>query len=281
MFWRKFRAASEAATKEWSMASHSRFLADISFADVAASIGENAILCLPLGASEQHGPHLPLSTDTIIAAEVTRAMIAHWGERFDLWALPPVSLGLSREHQWAPGTMSLSIATYTALLRDIAASIVSTVPARNLVLVNGHGGNQGFLHPFVYELQHDFGLNVAVIHPLSLAAEEGAHALPDIHAGCDETALMLVFAPHLVQAARWTGHQAVPDAAAIRATILQPGVIWPWSSGDERIAECGVIGDPAGATAERGRELLTRIVERAGPVFERLRDTSPAPAKLA
>jgi creatinine amidohydrolase len=255
------------------MVPHSRFIADHVFADVAASVGENAILCLPLGATEQHGPHLPLSTDTVIATEVTRALVAHWGERFDLWALPALSLGLSREHEWAPGTMSLSIATYTALLRDVAAAIVRAFPARNLILVNGHGGNQGFLQPFVYELQHDFGLNVAVLHPLSLVAEEGAHALPDIHAGRDETALMLVFAPRLVQAERWTGHKAAPEAAAIRTSIMQPGVIWPWSSGDKRIAEAGVIGDPADATPERGHWLLTRIIERAGPILARLRDT--------
>ncbi len=87
----------------------SRLLGELTYQEATRAISERSILCLPLGAIEQHGPHLPLNTDVIVAEGVTRRILDRWGERLDLWQLPTLSIGLSREHDWAAGTLSLSI----------------------------------------------------------------------------------------------------------------------------------------------------------------------------
>src|SRR5512133_3751236 len=97
-----------------------RSVADLTFPEVSGRLRESSVLCLPIGAIEQHGAHLPLNTDVIVAEELTRRIIARWGDEFDLWQLPTVSVSLSREHDWAPGTLSLGIQTFVALMRDMA-----------------------------------------------------------------------------------------------------------------------------------------------------------------
>src|SRR5262245_28082742 len=112
-------------------AATSRVLGELTFHD-ARAIKESSILCLPLGAIEQHGAHLPLDTDVVVAEGVTARLLQRWGEEFDLWQLPTLSIGLSREHDWAAGTLSLSIHGFTAYMRDLAAAVVRALPSRNL-----------------------------------------------------------------------------------------------------------------------------------------------------
>src|SRR5215472_6211610 len=114
-----------------------RSLGALTFPEVSGKLKPSSILCLPLGATEQHGPHLPLNTDVVIAEGLTRRIVARWGEEFDLWQLPVIPIGLSREHDWAPGTLSLSIQAFVTLLRELASSVVRALPARNFAIVNG------------------------------------------------------------------------------------------------------------------------------------------------
>ena len=93
----------------------SRLIGELTYQDVAKSLKATSILCLPLGSMEQHGPHLPLDTDLVIAEAFTQAIVAKHGDAFDLWQLPALPFGLSREHEWAAGTMSLSVGGMTAL----------------------------------------------------------------------------------------------------------------------------------------------------------------------
>ena len=110
----------------------SRVLGELTFHDAADAIRDTSILCLPLGAIEQHGPHLPLNTDVVVAEGLTGRLLQRWGAEFDLWQLPTLSIGLSREHDWAAGTLSLSIHGFAAYLRDLAGAIERALPARNL-----------------------------------------------------------------------------------------------------------------------------------------------------
>src|SRR6478672_10290234 len=142
-----------------------RFIAQIASPEPAGQQRATSILCLPLGATEQHGPHLPLETDVVVAERLTQRIVARWGDEFDLWQLPALPIGLSREHDWAPGTLSLSIQGFTSMMRDLAQSLVRALPARNLAIVNGHGGNRGILENLLHELRGDFSLNACVIHP--------------------------------------------------------------------------------------------------------------------
>ncbi|MGH6737838.1 MAG: creatininase family protein, partial [Bradyrhizobium sp.] len=91
-------------------------IGELTFLEIPRALKESSIVCLPIGSIEQHGPHLPLNTDVILAEEFTRRIIARWGESMDLWQLPTLAISLAREHEWAPGTLSLSIQGMTALL---------------------------------------------------------------------------------------------------------------------------------------------------------------------
>jgi creatinine amidohydrolase/Fe(II)-dependent formamide hydrolase-like protein len=248
-----------------------------SLRDIADRLKAASTLCLPLGSTEQHGPHLPLDTDTVIAEALTARIVARWGDAYDLWQLPALPVGLSREHAWAPGTVSHSVAAMTDLLRGKADEIVRESPARNVLIVNGHGGNRGILEAVGYELAGDFGLNVCSLHLGALISPVPERGLPEIHAGRDETSVMLALAPDLVRRERMAELSNPPDAAAVRATILDPAVSWPWSSGDPRIADRGVIGDARSASAEHGAAIVERVVEAAGTVLKRLIENRKTP----
>jgi creatinine amidohydrolase len=245
----------------------SRVLGELTSHDAARAIKQTSILCLPLGAIEQHGAHLPLNTDVVVAEGLTGRLLERWGEAFDLWQLPTLSIGLSREHDWAPGTLSLSIHGFAGYLRDLAGTIVRALPARNLAIVNGHGGNRGILENLLHELRGDFGLNAVVLHPFDLAAADPAGA--DVHGGKGETSVMLALAPELVRRDK-IGSGGAPDPKAVQALIFERGTTWGWRSDDARLARDGIIGDPSGATAEFGTALLDRMVAASGPIFTRL-----------
>jgi creatinine amidohydrolase/Fe(II)-dependent formamide hydrolase-like protein len=247
-----------------------RTLAELAFPEVSGRLKTSSILCLPLGAIEQHGAHLPLNTDVIVAEGLTRRIVARWGEEFDLWQLPTLPLGLSREHDWAPGTISLSVASMTALIRDLGREIVRALPTRNLLIVNGHGGNRGILEALGRELRADFGLNICALHTGALMSPAGNAAIPEIHAGKDETSAMLALAPHLVRREAIAALKGSPDGEAVRALILDPATSFPWRSDDPRIAAAGVIGDAREASVEHGQAIVARVVEAAGEALTRL-----------
>jgi creatinine amidohydrolase/Fe(II)-dependent formamide hydrolase-like protein len=246
----------------------SRVLGELTFHD-ARAIKESSILCLPLGAIEQHGAHLPLNTDVIVAEGLTGRLLQKWGEQFDLWQLPTLSIGLSREHDWATGTLSLSIHGFTAYMRDLAAAIVRTLPARNLAIVNGHGGNRGILENLLHELAGDFGLNAVVLHPFDLAGTDPAAV--DVHGARGETSVMLALAPQAVRLDR-IAKGGPPDPKAVQALIFERGTSFPWRTDDARLARDGIVGDAGGATAALGEALIARMVVAAGAALERLRE---------
>ena len=149
--------------------SPSRLIGELTFLQIPNLLRKTSILCLPIGSIEQHGPHLPLNTDVVLAEALTKSIVARWGEILDLWQLPTISISLAREHEWAPGTLSLSVHGITALLRDLGREIARALPARNLAVVNGHGGNKGVLEAVAQDLRADFSLNVCILSPTGLA----------------------------------------------------------------------------------------------------------------
>jgi len=242
----------------------SRQIGELTFLDVSKRLRASSILCMPIGSIEQHGPHLPLNTDVVLAEEYTRRIINRWGESFDLWQLPTLAIGLAREHDWAPGTLSLSIQGMTAFMRDLGREIVRSLPARNLAIFNGHGGNRGILEALAQELRADFGLNICVLHPTTWPELDTKAEVPEIHGGKNETSMMLALAPNLVRREQITQLQRSPNNDA--------AVTWPWTTNEAQIANLGVIGDAQAASAEFGLSLLKQIEEVAGSVFKRLLD---------
>jgi creatinine amidohydrolase len=250
----------------------SRLIGELTFPEISKLVRESSILCLAVGSIEQHGPHLPLNTDVVLAEEFTRRIIARWGESLDLWQLPTLSISLAREHEWAPGTLSLSVQGMTALMRELGREIARALPARNLAIINGHGGNRGILEALILELRAEFGLNVCVMHPSNWVEAGVDVAIPEIHGGKNETSMMLAAVPQLVRRDQMALLKNAPNATAIRTAILDRGVSWPWTTDDKRLADMGVIGDAQAASAEFGMKIFDQVVEKAGGILKQLLD---------
>ncbi|WP_335989976.1 creatininase family protein [Glycomyces sp. MUSA5-2] len=248
-----------------------RALGRLTSFEISDAISADSILCLPIGAQEQHGPHLPLNTDTIIAEQFTALLAQEHGQRFDIWQLPAIQYGLSLEHSWAPGTISLRITSLRSLLEAVITEHLRSTDARRILIVNGHGGNRGLLEPFLRELEHDHGVTGCIIHPIALstiAANDGS--TPEIHAGITETAIMLALAAQDVHLDRIPPHHA-GASARIEEFVLNRGTTWPWSTADDALARVGVIGgDPRKATATMGKAVLGSALHAAERALDNL-----------
>jgi len=247
----------------------SRRLSHLRAPQVTTTLGADSILVQPLGAVEQHGPHLPLNTDLLIAEAVATAAIERVGNDLDVWLLPSLAYTKSDEHAWSPGTIWLSANTLLAVLDDIGRCAAMT-PARRLVFFNGHGGNSALLGVANRSIRRQHGLMTFLAHPTlppdqgsaddadSRPAASRSEAGMGIHAGTDETSLMLHLAPELVD---MTGVATrVPRHLADNRHVRFGGnVSFGWLSDD--FADDGVIGDPTGASAEHGEQLFVAAVE--------------------
>jgi creatinine amidohydrolase len=233
-----------------------RYFADLSGPQVAQQLTSRSILVQPLGAIEQHGPHLPLSTDSVIATAVAEAAVAQVGDELDVWLLPTLEYTKSNEHAWSAGTVWLSATTLLAVLDDLGRCIATTA-AERLVFLNGHGGNSALLNVANRELRLAHGLKTFLAHPgvppdqggVSPASELGM----GVHGGTDETSIMLHLVPHLVDMS--LAERRVPEKIALNQYVRFGGrVSFGWLSND--FFPDGYIGDPTAATAELGKQLF-------------------------
>jgi creatinine amidohydrolase len=238
----------------------SRDLAELRAPELAARLTERSIIVQPVGAVEQHGPHLPYITDTLIAREVAHAAVERVGDELDAWLLPALSYSKSNEHAWSAGTVWLSAETLLAVLRDVGRSL-ARLPARRLVFLNGHGGNSALLQVANRELRLAHRLMVFTAHPGLPADQGGASPATElgmgIHGGEDETSLVLHLRPDLVDMSLATRN--VPEELAANQYVRFGGrVSFGWLSND--FGPDGHIGDPTAATPERGAELFEGAV---------------------
>ena len=234
----------------------SRHLADLSGPEVERRLSAQSILVQPLGAIEQHGPHLPLSTDLLIATAVAEAAVGEVGEEVEAWLLPPLAYTKSNEHAWSQGTIWLSATTLLSVLDDIGRSVAMTA-ARRLVFMNGHGGNSTLVGTANRELRLHHGLMTFLTHPgvppdQGGRSAEGEHGM-GVHGGTDETSVMLHLAPHLVDMSQ--AQRRIPQGLIGNTYVKFGGrVSFGWLSND--FFDDGYIGDPTAATAEYGKELF-------------------------
>ena len=222
---------------------------------------DRSIIVQPLGAVEQHGPHLPLSTDSVVATAVAEAAVARVGDELDVWLLPTLEYTKSNEHAWSPGTVWLSATTLLAVLDDLGRCIATT-PAKRLVFLNGHGGNSALLNVANRELRLHHGLMTFLAHPGMPADQGGASPAGElgmgVHGGTDETSMMLHLAPHLVDMT--LAQRRVPEAMADNRYVRFGGrVSFGWLSND--FHPDGYIGDPTQADAALGRTLFEGAVQ--------------------
>jgi creatinine amidohydrolase len=237
-----------------------RRLADLRAPQIGHELSASSVIVQPLGAIEQHGPHLPFSTDAVIAERVAEAAMARVGDELDVWLLPTLAYTKSNEHAWSAGTIWLSATTLLAVLDDVGRCVAAT-PARKLVFMNGHGGNSALVGVANREIRLAHGLMTFLAHP-SLPADQGGASDPGelgmgIHGGTDETSLMLHLAPDLVDMSAATRN--VPEELADNRSVRFGGPVgFGWLSSD--FGPDGHIGDPTTATTERGADLFDGAV---------------------
>ena len=248
-----------------------RLLANLRAPDIERRLDARSIIIQPLGATEQHGPHLPFSTDMLVAQRVAEAAVERVGDEVDAWLLPGLAYTKSNEHAWSAGTIWLSATTLLAVLDDIGRC-VATTPAKRLVFMNGHGGNSTLVGTANREIRLHHGLMTFLTHPgvppdqggTSPASEHGM----GVHGGTDETSVMLYLAPHLCDMS--TAERRIPEGMIENKYVRFGGsVSFGWMSND--FFDDGYIGDPTVATAERGKELFEGSVTAFG---EALREIS-------
>lgn len=197
---------------------------------------------VPVGSTEQHGPHLPLDTDTVIATAVATAATDTLGERGrQAIVAPAIAYGSSGEHQDFAGTSSIGTGVLHHVLVELTRSMASW--AARVVFVNAHGGNATALRSAVAQLVHE-GHDVAWV----ACATEGV----DLHAGRTETSLMLHLSP-------W--HVRVDRAETGNTGSLEELLPLMIAGGVKAVSANGVLGDPAGATAAEGAALLARMTQ--------------------
>ena len=249
-----------------------RRFADLTGPQVSQLLTDRSILVQPLGAIEQHGPHLPLSTDSVVATAVAEAAVAEVGEELDIWLLPTLEYTKSNEHAWSAGTVWLSATTLLAVLDDLGRCIATT-PAKRVVFLNGHGGNSALLNVANRELRLAHGLMTFLTHP-GVPADQGGSSPADelgmgVHGGTEETSIMLHLAPHLVDMGK--AERRVPEAIADNQYVRFGGrVSFGWMSND--FFPDGYIGDPTAATAELGRTLFEGSVRGFCEALREIRD---------
>lgn len=244
------------------------------FADYAGPemgvLGPGLVAIQPIGSIEHHGPHLPLSTDSLVADAVTAAVVADRPD-LPLSALPVLSYALSSEHVWAPGTVSLSAETLLGLLDDLGASL-ARAEVRRLVFLNGHGGNSALLRVACREIRVRHGLLTFLAHP-RVPVDQGGQGGPAgeggfaVHAGAGETSLVMHLRPELVQLGKMEA--SLPNwLESYRHVGFGKEVSFGWTSKD--VTPSGVIGDPTLASAERGKQIFEGSVAHLGEVLEEI-----------
>ena len=257
---------SVAGTLEAMASTTSRRLEDLSGPEITERITESSVIVQPIGAVEQHGPHLPLAVDHVIAHEAAAALVAEHGDTCDLWLLPTLSVSKSNEHAWSPGTLWLSAETLLAVLRDIGRCVAST-RAQRLVFLNAHGGNSSLLNVACREVRLAYGLMTFLVHPFVPPDQGGAPAEArdelgmGIHGGHRETSVFMHLRPHLVHLER--AKRAVPERLADNRYVRFGGLAsFGWLSND--FGPDGHIGDPTGANEEEGKQLFETAVALLG-----------------
>lgn len=233
--------------------------ADFRTTEFAAIDPMRTIAILPTAAIEQHGPHLPTGTDTMIAQGMLDRLRRTCPEDLDIRILPIQTVGKSNEHIHAPGTLSLSAQTALAAWQEIGLS-VARAGIRKLAIVNSHGGNLDLVSILTRELRVRAGMLAVKCqwggfgHPEGLFSQ---HELTyGIHGGDVETSLMLTFRPETVDMDAASNNRSSAENAAI--SPIGP-ISYGWVASD--LSASGTVGDAAAASADKGAAVCAHQVD--------------------
>lgn len=234
--------------------------------DQIKELAPNAVAVLPTASIEQHGPHLPIVTDTLLCGTVARRAAEAVGDQARVVVAPVLPFGNSHHHRPFAGVLSLASDTYMAAVRDVLEGLALS-GFRKLVVLNGHGGNTDSNAvvglDFVNRLGHPVAIATAAYWDIARPALVEANILPGGripgHAGRFETALVMAIRPELVNQEGLSQTQDQSQVkgglfAALTGATVQVHGSWA--------ASTGYTDEPAAATADEGRAMLDIIVQR-------------------
>lgn len=261
-------------------------ISELTFVEIGSYLEHRDLAIVPIASTEQHGPHLPLSTDSITAHEISRQV----SDLAGVLHTPTVWTGYSPQHMHKPGegrgTITLRSSTFLALIEDIGRSLIHHGFNR-LVFVNGHGSNVKVLDPVLRKLRYDTGALIVLVKPyaerymglIGDLMENPPEETPGWHASELETSQDMAVRPDLVHMDRAADTRAhIPEflPEAFRKNDGAPDVefeghtYFTFPMDHHEFIESGVIGNPLRATPEKGREALRRYSEHVARGVEQL-----------
>lgn len=247
-----------------------RLWTDLRAPDFAALDPMRTIAVLPTAAVEQHGPHLPVGTDTLIAQGMLERLRAACPDDLDLLILPVQAVGKSNEHIWAAGTLTLTAETALAAWVEIGLA-VARAGLRKMVIVNSHGGNLDLVSILSRELRVRAGMLAVKCQWTSFGVPDGLYGPRElaygIHGGDMETSLMLAFRPETVDMG-----QARDFASTAETGPIPPvgPISYGWIARD--LNPAGTVGDASAATASKGEATAAHQVAGMIALLRQVRD---------
>ncbi|MGH6830975.1 MAG: creatininase family protein [Methylocella sp.] len=232
-----------------------KFWAEMTWTDFHVRDMASAIAVLPIAATEQHGPHLPLGTDTLIMEGYIGKVVERVPDELAVLFLPVQNCGLSIEHTDFPGTLSLPAEPLISVWTNLCECVHRT-GCRKLVLLNSHGGNSAILEIIAHDLRARLGMLVVLASWHRFGAPDGLFSAHEqahgIHAGEIETSLMLNFRPDLVREGEATDFASRSVAMERDFNWLRTGrpTGFGWMSQD--LSDSGAMGNAAAANARKG-----------------------------
>lgn len=255
-----------------------RAWADQSAADLSELADLDPVVVLPMGAIEQHGPHLPLSTDVDIGWGLLDAAFGRLDASFPAYHLPMQAVGTSDEHGDFGGTLTLDALTVVETIVALGRA-VARVGVRRLVVANSHGGNRAAIDLAALRLRSEMGLLVVKAHWFRFPRPSG-HTVPEsewehgLHGGAVETAMMMHLRPDLVRVDAIRAFRSLGEELGPAVEFVRPEGVAPFAWLARDLNAEGVVGDATLADADLG----ARLVEHYGGVLAQvIRDARSFP----
>lgn len=242
-----------------------RFWAELTTLDFRHLDPERTVAVLPVAATEQHGPHLPLCVDTAIVDGLVAAVVERLPAEAPVLFLPTLAIGKSNEHGRFAGTLSLPAHTLIDAWMAVGAS-VAAAGVRKLVLFNAHGGQSALMDVVSHDLRERHDLLVFAVNWYRLGLPDGLIGADEvrfgIHGGEIETSLMLALAPHLVDMTQAADFDSSLRRLAAERPLLGDGSAARLGWQTQDLNPSGAVGNAAAATAEKGRAIIDFVAGR-------------------
>lgn len=234
-------------------------LADQSWPKLRQAIDQKALILVPIGQTEEHGPHLPIKTDALIAEQVAKTLAERMNGEIPTLVTPTIWSGYSMRaiSNW-PGTIRLRPETFMNMVFEICGSLVE-MGFVHIMLISTHGNHPGMLRAVVRRIADQYDVHMALTFPVIMADEvfqqiSKAGKGGSCHAGEYETSLMLYLAENLVEMDKCTAEDKITYSST-----FYPGKVY-WSTWGIQKSKTGVHGDPTVATKQTGEKTMKAII---------------------